>query len=70
MSNAILKILPNHSDKLMLKHISQNKFAYTDNSDATTIYLVFKSYSAYKKASKKTPHKLIRSNSFYIAKLI
>ena len=70
MSDAIFKTIPNCPDISLIKHISNNKFSYTDNVGIKTFYYVFKSYSAYKKNVAEIPHKLIRSNSFYIAKLI
>ena len=70
MSNAILRIIPNCSDKSMINHISKNKFSYTDSTGITIIYLVYKSYNAYKKGVKEIPHRLIKSNSFYIAEIV
>lgn len=70
MSNAILKTIPNCSDISMIKHISNNKFSYTDTIGVTSYYLVYKSYNAYKKGVAKISHRLIRSNSFFIAEII
>lgn len=64
MSNEILRILPNCSDKSMINHIANNKFSYTDKTGITIIYLVYKSYTAYKKDLREIPHRLIKSNSF------
>lgn len=68
MSDAILQTIPNCSDITMVKHISNNKFCYTTNKGITHYYLVFKSYKAYKTGVADIPHKLIKSNSFYIVK--
>lgn len=69
MSAAILKTIPHCSDIAMIKHISNNKFSYTDNVGITSYYLVYKSYNAYKKGVAQIPHRLFRSNSFFIAKI-
>ena len=69
MSAAILKTIPHCSDISMIKHISNNKFSYTDNVGITSYYLVYKSYNAYKKGVAQIPHRLFRSNSFFIAKI-
>lgn len=69
MSDAILKTIPNCSDITMIKHISNNKFSYTTNTGITHYFLVFKSYKAYKIGFADIPHKLIKSNSFYIVKI-
>ncbi len=67
MSNAIQKIIPNCPDITMIKHISDNKFSYTDNTGITHHYLVYKSYNAYKTGISNIPHRLLKSNSFFIA---
>lgn len=70
MSDAILKIIPSHPDTAIIKHLSNNKFSYTDNVGVTKHYLVYKSYNAYKKGVAEIPHKLIKSNSFYIVEIV
>lgn len=70
MSDTLLKIIPNCSDISSINHIAKNKFSYTDRTGITKYYLFFISYKDYKKNIVNIPHKLIKSNSFYIAKLI
>lgn len=70
MSDAVHMIIPDCSDKSMIKHISNNIFSYTNNAGITIIYLVYKSYNAYKKGVKGISHRLIKSNSFYIAEIV
>lgn len=69
MSCAIQKIIPQCTDIAMIKYISNNIFSYTDNDDVTSHYHVYKSYTAYKKGITNIPHKLIRTNSFFIAEI-
>lgn len=70
MSDALFRIIPSCSDVSLINHITNNKFSYTDNVGVTSIYLVYKSYNAYKKSVAEIPHKLFKSNSFYIAELL
>lgn len=70
MSDALIQIIPDCSDISLINHIDKNKFSYIDNIGRTTYYLIYKSYDTYKKCIKNTPHKLYKSNSFYIAKLL
>lgn len=69
MSDALYKIIPRCSDSSTINHISKNKFSYTNNTDITRYYLVFKSYNAYKKNITDISHKMYKSNGFYIAEL-
>lgn len=65
MLDAICKIIPDNS---VAEHIADNKFSSTRDGEKI-YYLVYVSYKAYKKHMEGINHKLIRSNSFYIAKL-
>lgn len=70
MSCALYKIIPNCIDISLIKHLENNKFSYTNKLGITNYYLLFKSYSAYKKGTTDIPHKMFKSNGFYIAKLL
>lgn len=69
MSEALYKIIPSCSDPSLIKQITNNEFSYTNSIGSINHYLIFKSYNAYKKGSQNIPHKLHKSNSFYIAEL-
>lgn len=69
MSDAILKLIPGCSDSAKIKHLSNNKFSYTNNLGVTSYYQVYTSYNAYKKGVSNSSHRLSKSNSFYIAEI-
>lgn len=72
MKSAVILLLRNkhiRNPESLIQN-TDNSFTHTNSRGTSHTYHVFNSYNEYKYFSDNTPHKLYKSNSFYIIELL